>query len=818
MKTSKKAALTFRAGNTLAATLLASTMLARGGAALAQTMAPAAPAPAPAPAAAPATPQTTSPGSQLQEVVVTASRRSESIQHVAISIQALDNRKLEQLNVTQFQDYVKYTPSVDFQSQLPSQTSIYMRGVSSGDNANHSGPLPSVGVYLDDLPVTTIGGTIDVHAYDLARIEVLPGPQGTLYGASSEAGTLRLITNKPSTSGFSAGYDLQGNTFEHGGPGYVAEGFLNQPITDKLAVRLVGWTEHDGGYIDNVPGQRTFATSGDTINNNALVKNDFNKVDTWGGRAAAKYDINNDWSVTTTAFGQDQRIDGVFGYEPSVGDLQVNRFQPDTDHDRFIQAGLSVNGKIGNLDVVYSGGYFMRTIDARQDYTDYSIFYDAIFGSGAFWTGNDGNPLANPSQEIIGHDHFTKRSNEIRIVSPASDRLHFIAGLFEERQTHWIIQDYEIQGLGSDISVPGYANTLWLTDQMRIDRDVAAYAEATFDITPKLSLTAGVRGYAYRNSLQGFYGFSDNYSSHEGVATCFNNSTYRGTPCQDLNKTVSASGETHKANLTYRFDSQRLVYFTYSTGYRPGGVNRNGNFGPYQADTLSNYEVGFKTSWFDHRLVFNGALYDEDWNQFQFSYLGPNSLTIIQNAPQANIKGMELSSDWRATEHLSFSAGGAYNDARLTKNFCGADANGNLLQTCANADAVAVKGSQLPYTPKFKGNVTARYTFQLLDWNAHVQAAAVYLTKNYAGLRTADVESLGTMPSYVTADFSFGVDRGNLSLEAFIKNAFDERGQENRYTPCTVSVCAAQVSGIPQAVYVVPIQPMQVGIKLGQKF
>jgi iron complex outermembrane receptor protein len=812
VKISKKAAFTIRAGNTLAATLLASTMLARGGEALAQTTAPVS-APASTPASA------SSSASQVQEVVVTASRRSESIQHVPISIQALDNRKLEQLNVTQFQDYVKYTPSVDFQTQLPSQTSIYMRGVASGDNANHSGPLPSVGVYLDDLPITTIGGTIDVHAYDLARIEVLPGPQGTLYGASSESGTMRLITNKPSTTAFSAGYEIEGNTFDHGDPGYVVQGFVNQPINDRTAIRLVGWDEHDGGYIDNVPATRTYTTSGATIDNSSVAKNDFNKVDTYGGRAALKFDINNDWTIMPTVLAQDQRIDGVFGYEPSVGDLKVERFQPDADHDRFVQAGLTVNGKIGNLDVVYSGGYFMRTISSQSDYTDYSIFYDAVYGSGAAWTGNNGLPLANPSQEIIGQDHFTKRSNEIRIVSPASDPLHFIAGVFEERQTHWIIQDYQIQGFNDQLSVPGWPNTIWLTDQMRIDRDVAAYAEATLDLTPKLSVTAGVRGYAYRNSLQGFFGFSSNYSSGTGEANCFNNGNYHGTPCTDLDKTVSASGETHKANITYRFDPQRLVYFTYSTGYRPGGVNRNGNFGPYQADTLTNYEVGLKSSWFDRRVTFNAALYDEDWSNFQFSFLGPNSLTIIENAPQANIKGAEYSIDWQATPQLTLSTGGAYNDAKLTQNFCGTDqSTGNLIQNCASSAAQAVKGAQLPYTPKFKGNTTVRYTFPMFGWDAHVQASAVYLTKNYVGLRTADSDSLGTMPAYGTADFAFGVDKNGLSLEAFIKNAFDTRGQENRYTPCTISVCASNQPGIPQAVYVVPIQPMQVGIKLGQKF
>jgi outer membrane receptor protein involved in Fe transport len=767
----------------------------------------------------------------VQEVIVTASKREETLQKVPMSIQALDTRKLEQLNVTEFQDYVKYLPSVSYQTIGPNQTSIYMRGVSSGDNANHSGPLPSVGVYLDEQPITTIGGTLDVHVYDIARVEVLPGPQGTLYGASSEAGTLRIITNKPSTNGFSAGYDLEGNTVDHGGQGYVAEGFVNVPLASNAAIRLVGWDEHDAGYIDNVPGVRTFATSGDTVSNAAIAKNNYNTADTIGGRAALKIDLNSNWTIEPTLIAQDQRNKGVFGFEPSVGDLKVQRFQPDTDHDKWAQAALTVLGKIGKYDLTYSGGYFIRDVHQNSDYTDYSIAYDAAYGSGHYWQDANGNPLPRPLQEIHGIDHFSKFSHEARIASPATDRFRFIAGLFYERQTHWIIQDYEIQGFGPQISVPGFPNTIWLTDQQRIDRDDAAFGEASYDITSKLTLTAGIRGYEYSNYLKGFYGFSEGYNALTGFSSgmgdmgqnCKAGLSFRNAPCVNLSKPAVGSGETHKVNLTYKFDDQRLIYATYSTGYRPGGVNRSGDFGAYQSDKLTNYEVGFKTSWLDRRLVFNGAFYEEDWNSFQFSFLGPNSLTIIENAPQATIKGVETSIDWRATSHLTFSGGAAYNDAELTKNFCGTDqATSQLITSCANSAAVAVKGAQLPYTPSFKGNLTARYTFQVRDWDAHVQGSVVYQDKNYVGLRTADSDALGTMPGYAAADFAIGAVKDGLSVELFVKNAFDERGQVNRYTPCTVAICASSYNNVSPtvapAVYVIPIQPMTIGIRFGQKF
>ena len=184
-------------------------------------------------------------GGALQEVIVTAEKRTENLQDVPVSITALSTERLEQLNVQSFNDYVKYLPSVAYESGGPGFAKIYMRGVASGDNANHSGPLPSVGVYLDEQPITTIQGAMDIHIYDIERVEALAGPQGTLYGASSEAGTLRIITNKPDPSGFKAGYDLTGNAVRGEG-GYIAEGFVNIPLSANAAIRLVGWAERDG--------------------------------------------------------------------------------------------------------------------------------------------------------------------------------------------------------------------------------------------------------------------------------------------------------------------------------------------------------------------------------------------------------------------------------------------------------------------------------------------------------------------------------------------------------------------------------------------
>src|SRR5215213_8684183 len=252
------------------------------------------------------------------EIIITATKREENVQNVPINVIALGTRRLDQLNISNFEDYTKQLPSVSFLTTQPGQTTVYMRGVSAagGTNAegNHSGPLPQVGTYLDEQPVTTIGGTLDVHIYDVARIESLSGPQGTLYGASSEAGTIRIITNKPELGRTSGRVDGELNTVAHGGVGGKLEGMINLPVAKNMAFRASAFYQHDAGFIDNVFGERTYCGTtiygpdpedpeseiavgcikdGIHVDNSAVVKKDFNTQEIWGGRAALKIDLDD---------------------------------------------------------------------------------------------------------------------------------------------------------------------------------------------------------------------------------------------------------------------------------------------------------------------------------------------------------------------------------------------------------------------------------------------------------------------------------------------------------------------------------------------
>ncbi|HKE44914.1 MAG TPA: TonB-dependent receptor [Steroidobacteraceae bacterium] len=760
----------------------------------------------------------------LEQITVTAQKREENLQNVPVSITAIGSEKIEELHLNDFADFATFLPSLSYQSGGQSGGSgfarPYMRGIASGGDGNHSASPPSVGMYLDEQPVTTISGALDIHMYDIARVEALAGPQGTLYGASSEAGTVRIITNKPDPSGFQAGYDLEGSSVDHGGTGYSAEGFANIPISDNAAVRLVGWYEDIPGFIDNIHGTLTYPTSLATIDNANRVKKDYNDGEVYGGRAALKVDLGDNWTITPGVMGQWSKTNGSYGYR--IGEpFEITRFNPENVDDHWWQAALTVEGKFSNFDIVYAGSYLNREDWTHSDYVDYSYFYDSCCGYGSYIFDNTGTPI-DPTQFIVGHDRYKMQSHELRISSPPDQRFRFVAGLYYARNQHDIEQRYEINNLAQSLWVTGWPDTWWLTEQVRVDKDYAAFGELTYDITDKLSVTGGIRFYKYENSLEGFFGFglTNDFTSATGEKSCFPGSTssVNGGPCTNLDKDVDDTGNTPKVNVTYKFTDQALVYATYSKGFRPGGVNRVGTTQPYKADFLKNYEVGWKTTWAGNRLRWNGAIFQEDWDDFQFAFLGPNSVTIVANAGKARSRGIETELNWAATAGLTLSLGGTYIDAQLTQPYCGTlDASGNDANPCVdgNGDPAPFKaedGQQLPVTPKFKGNFIARYLFNVGSLNAHVQGAVAYVGSREPELRTVQRDILGEIPSYTVTNLAAGVGSGKWTLELFINNAFDEKGQVDRWAQCDATVCGQE------GTYITPIPTRTYGLKFGQQF
>ena len=833
------------------------------------------PAPPAGPQPAPTAAQT--PAQDSDEIIVTAQKREENLQDVPISVQAIGTRKLDQLNISNFEDYTKQLPSVSYQTAAPGFTVVYMRGVATGGDGNHTGSLPSVGSYLDEQPVTTIGGTLDVHIYDIARIESLAGPQGTLYGASSEAGTIRIITNKPELGVTAARMDGELNTVANGGVGGSLEGMINLPVSDNIAFRGVAFYQRDAGYIDNVHGTRDYCgdvvtdpDTGDTIgcvhngfhaDNAAFVKKNFNTNTTYGGRAALKIDLNENWTVTPTIMHQDSKTRGVWYYDERLGDLETQRFRKEPGRDKFTQYALTVEGKVGNFDITYAGAYMHRPNHGTSDYTDYADAYDAYYESYGgianyqYYFDNNGDPI-DPRQYITGGNNFKKLSQELRVSSPADKPFRVIAGAFYQRQSNDILQEYHVDNLADSLSVNGRPGLIWLTSQKRIDRDYAVFGEASFDVTPQITLTGGGRWYKFDNTVFGFAGFGRDplfiqdangdpidpsivpnavYSTKTGVAQCYTTSgdTLResqingtdttlildgvidGTPCINVAtfengklkpKQSKDSGWTYRFNGNWKPREGLLFYATWSKGFRPGGINRQPGLAPYDPDFLVNYELGWKTSL--GPLRWNGAIYHQEWKKFQFSFLGENSLTVVQNGRDARINGIETDINY-VRGGLSLTAAAAYTDAKTKQNICAVAAD-----TAPNCDGVpddeitAPKGSRLPVTPKFKITGTARYTWDVGPGRAHGQISVVHQGSARSALRIDDNLVTGTLPSYTLVDLFAGFDWSKYSVELFATNVFDKRNQLSRGVSC--SICTN--------VHIVPGRPRTLGIRVGTKF
>lgn len=762
-------------------------------------------------------------GSVLSDIVVTATRSAESVQKVPISMQALGTETLAERQVVSFTDYVNMLPSVSFSTLGPGRSDVYFRGISvDGGNA------ATVGTYLDDIPITTAGRMPDVHIYDVQRVEALAGPQGTLFGSSSLAGTLRIITNKPDPSKFEAGYDVQATKYGSGGPGHMFEGFMNIPVNDKVAVRMMGFYRKDGGYIDNTPGTVHYTLGDDdpttnyTITNGKYVKKDYNPVKEYGGRLMVGIELDDNWTITPSVTAQYLDAQGGFNYDPDVGDLKVHDYNPTYLKDKWYQAALTIEGKVGDFDVVSATGYFRRHVKNANDYTYYTVSYDAR-GYADYLQFKDANGnFIDPTQQYFGDNKYRKFTQEFRVSSPKDWFFHFTAGAFYQYQKNEINSDYYIPGLSqvaylkdssgnyiNDGYKPVKRDAFYLTEQDQTYKDYALFAEGTLDITHKLALTGGIRAFKAKNLSYGFGGIMSS-AARVGCSVPFPDARLT---CINTNLHYKESGETHKAGLTWQIDNSRMVYATYSTGFRPGGGNRIAPTHPYKSDTLTNYEVGFKTTW-NGNFRLNGAAFYEVWDGMQYSIVpsGYQGAGVTVNAGKAHVKGVEMDFEWRLGQ-LTLAGSGAYNDAKLAENFCKLDPTTLApLPSCTGDDIAARNGTRLPRQPKLKTQASARYDLPLAnDYDAYFQGVVYYQTSSTSDLDEYKNELLGNTKGFASFDFSAGIKHNNTSVDLFLQNAFDKRGILNRNTFCSIEVCSDSARAYP-------IKPRYFGIKFGQRF
>ncbi|MDE2042727.1 MAG: TonB-dependent receptor, partial [Alphaproteobacteria bacterium] len=495
-------------------------------------------------------------------------------------------------------------------------------------------------------------------------------------------------------------------------------------------------------------------------------------------------------------------------------------FTPDISKDEWTQAALTIHGKLGLWDVTYAGGYFERHFDTQQDYSDYSVNYqnhETAVGYAHYYNSfiqNGTNTNLNPSQLYHGHDDYTKQSHEFRISSPTSNPLRVTLGAFYQRQTDRIYADYIVPGLANtydpttsfyQASVPNCNDDVFCSREYRIDRDYAIFGDAAYDILPNLTLDAGIRGFKAHNSL---YGWSGSASKVPGTCLTTNNNT--DIPCVNVDKGTVQYGETHKVNLSWKIDKDRMLYATYSTGYRPGGVNRLPGVNPYVADTLTNYEIGFKSAWLQHKLYINIAIFDEEWKNVQYGEVTPGANGVIStyNVGNARVKGVE--GDFTLNEGgLTLSGSGSYIDGQLTSDFC------NISAATGNPDCtlgIAVHaGTALPVQPKFKGTLSARYHFDLGSWKPYVQISGNHQSGVRSALDDASAAAFGYIPGFSTLDASLGAVIGKWHWELFMTNVTDERGILSLNSACVPSACASLGRAYP-------VKPQEFGLKLGSKF
>ena len=858
----------------------------------------------------------------IQEVTVTAQRRSENIQNVPITIQAITGDQLKQLNIANMDDLIRYTPNVTFATNGPGQGNIFMRGLSPGSAGNQSqssiASFPNVAVYLDDQSVQMPGRNLDIQAIDMERIEVLEGPQGTLFGGGAEAGAIRYITNKPKL-GATEGYaDASYGVTAGGDPNTAASMVLNVPITDSFALRGVIYTDKRGGYIDNVASTFTrMNTDNGTFriavpptagvcpnglppgapaagfpagvcvplglpvtNNLAQVKDNQNPVDYTGIRLTGLYQFNDDWSFLLQQSYQNMEADGVFATYPigsdgqSLQSLQVTAFQPAWDKDKFENTSWTLNGKIGVLNLIYTGGYLTRTTEQQNDYSNYARgsygdYYQCTGGSG---TVAKTGPLRCYSSATYWTDwtQNTHETHEIRLSTPGDWRFRGLFGGFYEKFHIADVMNFDYKTIpacnsanlavalaggpacagnvgtaaGSTATVPGIRGdtTAFGEDLQRGYTQDALFTSLDFDIIPKvLTITGGTRWYHYDEFETG----SEYYTS----TSCANvpNGCPAGKNLDKIGLHATFSGFRSRGNLTWHITPDVMVYYTWSQGYRPGGFNRETGkslvatgpdgikqlFKPsaYAPDSLINNEIGLKSEWLDHRLQVNLSAYHMQWNDIQVPLFNPNALgntTFVTNGANYTINGFELQLVGRVTDGLTVQGSLSYNDAKQANNPCliannpASGTYGKCITQVVSPQGVLVplespfgpQGGKPAFSPEVQYNFRARYDWVVNEYKPYVMAGVNYVGSMFNQIDNGTTNYVGnpftTLLRYEQPSYTTFDASAGVAKDAWYVEAY---GTNLSNSDASVFTSSAQFIKSE-----VPLRPRVLGLKIGYKF
>lgn len=713
----------------------------------------------------------------LQEVIVTATRREERLQDIPQSITAFDTQAIAIRGLQQMNDYARLVPGLAISEREPGGTTIVFRGVTT--SGLQFGSVSSSGLYLDEQPITQSGRSPDPRLIDIERVEALRGPQGTLYGASSQSGTLRVITNKADPKGFDAWADAELSSTESGGISHDLSAMVNVPLVqDKLAVRLVGFSTEDAGFIDRVLSD----SPGGTYNNADVVDKDVNTIKTTGARASLRWDATDDVNATLSVVFQDVEADGHGDITRGAGDLDQVRFEDESLDDKWYQLGLTINAGLPFADLVVSGSYFDRDFRYEADATDYEFAFNQnaiAYDSPIYDFGGDPRGFATNHEKT----HISTVEARLSSKTDADSRWAWIVGAFYSKETGKTEFDSYVRGYENTPSFEYFdayeqaltGNPLAPTERWflgRYDTELdqkAVFGELSFDVTDDFKITAGGRWFDYDRK------FGQIQEQPEG---------FSGFSRLDGNQKNSEDGTVKKLNFTYKLDSDRLLYATYSEGFRVGGSNplKPASALPrdYKSDELKNYELGLKSEWLDHRLRLNISGYYMEWNDFAVQVEDPQPAVFqlgYVNLPTAEIKGIEAEIAVTFNQQWQLDGALSYNDAKTA----GAS---TLSVTSEEGDVftfAVADGARLPISPEWSGSLGLEFRSEARLMQAQPFARFDYSYTGSSVNSLAGIESVvsgnpvETQEAYDIGNFRFGLESDRWTGSIFVNNLWDER-------------------------------------------
>ena len=748
---------------------------------------------------------------RLEEIVVTATKREVNLQDVPHAIDVLSPVDIERMGAKSLEDAIKGLPSITLNNTVPGRNSLVIRGISSS-NFDYRRDA-TVAIYLDEQPMTTSAQQVGVRAIDMERIELLSGPQGTLFGSSSQSGTMRYITKKPHHEGVGGNVELRYGMTDDGGDSYDLSGILNVPIVeDVLAVRAVGYTSHDGGYVDNVLG----SSLAGNFDNSAVVEEDFNEYDVDGGRIAALWNVTEDWSILASVVGEQTRSDGTWDTDPVLGDYKVTRFIKENRDDDWYSAALTLQGSLGFADLTMNVTTFDRDIAYNWDNNSYAQFKDRWYGGGLYYeqyyAGNPyyylyyNLPLYNADyipSTIFNDQHQERDAIEMRLTSTSDSKLQWTAGLFYEdvfdewyygtvqpgllTTTMWSYANYLAYYYGvtsnyynnytpnPNISYPltptdvSYSNTL-----RRTVKQTAVFAEVSYDLTDDLTVLGGVRYAEYDRDEFSRFTFPEGLPAGD-----------RGTGDGSFTGAGKSDDTFWKFSVRYNLDDDRMLYGLFSQGVRLGGFNspRAASTGSvplvYNPDYLDNYEFGIKSTWADGRLSVNANYFYMEWSDFQSGAdFGIWWLRGTVNANAAENSGFEAQVDWQATDRLQLSFNGYIADPKYSDDWSNIFIDGEQQPTDPNNLDIRA-GMRMPGAPETVMNVSAYYAIPgVFDGVLWLYADYFYQSESWNNNENIlDNNTDGLAPSWSYATLAAGLQLpSDFDIELHVRNAFNDKG------------------------------------------